>query len=594
MPQQSDLLAVLVDADNVSPSRIGGVLAEIATYGTASVKRIYGDWTKSQLRGWKDAASEHVIQPMQQFDNTTGKNATDSALIIDAMDLLYTRRFQGFCIVSSDSDFTRLASRIREEGVTVYGFGERKTPEAFRNACDQFTYLEVLGVIDEPDAARSTTSARWTTAALRGDARLVALLRSAVETASADDGWSDLGTVGQLMRKQQPDFDPRNWGYAKLSDLLKAVGLFAIESKPGGMSIRPKAAKGGKGAGEVRTTDAAEAAAPTAAVDGPEAADEAAPAAGTGRSRRKPARGQGASSAPASGETPAADAAGPGDGRRADDEGGASARSESGTVTAGGSGRSRRPMIEQLTLGAALDAALDAVSTAARANDRAADPGDVSSEREPSDVAAAAASEVARPAETPEAAASGDRRGAADASGDTGGAAPEAEAEAAADEAPSAGRGAKKAAAPKKARAPRRASAGSTADAAPADADGGGPAPDVSELASGDGPVRAATGRGAGRARSARKTAVALESAEASTTAPAAGAAVADVSAGGDAAAPTERPKRAPRSRAAKAVTAEATAEPAPVAATPPADAEPGERPKRAPRRASRPGSVAG
>ncbi|MDD7961692.1 NYN domain-containing protein [Microbacterium thalli] len=270
MPQQSDLLAVLVDADNVSPSRIGAVLAEIATYGTASVKRVYGDWTKTQLRGWKDAASEHVIQPMQQFDNTTGKNATDSALIIDAMDLLYTRRFQGFCIVSSDSDFTRLASRIREEGVTVYGFGERKTPEAFRNACDQFTYLEVLGAANEPDAARSTTPARWSSAALRGDARLASLLRSSVDTASADDGWADLGTVGQLMRKQQPDFDPRNWGYAKLSDLLKAVDLFTIESKPGGMSLRPRTGKGTKASEAPTTATGGEAETEAAAAPAPE------------------------------------------------------------------------------------------------------------------------------------------------------------------------------------------------------------------------------------------------------------------------------------------------------------------------------------
>lgn len=354
MPQQSDLLAVLVDADNVSPSRIGGVLAEIATYGTASVKRVYGDWTKSQLRGWKDAASEHVIQPMQQFDNTTGKNATDSALIIDAMDLLYTRRFQGFCIVSSDSDFTRLASRIREEGVTVYGFGERKTPEAFRNACDQFTYLEVLGVVDEPDAARSTTAERWTSAALRGDARLVALLRSAAETASADDGWSDLGTVGQLMRKQQPDFDPRNWGYAKLSDLVRAVGLFTIESKPGGMSLRPKTAGGSKGSDD------------TAADASAKGRGDAEP----GRSRRKPSRAKSAGSESESfaQATPTAPEAPTGP------EDGADSRVETSRATApsesasGSTSRGRRPMIEQLTLGAALDAALDAVSSAARGN----------------------------------------------------------------------------------------------------------------------------------------------------------------------------------------------------------------------------------
>lgn len=241
MAQPNDLLAVLIDADNVSPARIDAVLAEIAQYGTASVKRVYGDWTKTQLRGWKDAASEHVIQPIQQFDNTTGKNATDSALIIDAMDLLYTGRFQGFCIVSSDSDFTRLASRIREDGVTVYGFGERKTPDAFRNACDKFTFLEVLEV-EEPEVADTAAapSTRVPPAKLRGDAKLSSALRKAVDTASDDDGWANLGAVGQLMRKQQPDFDSRNWGYAKLSDLVKAIGLFTIETKPGGIRLQLK------------------------------------------------------------------------------------------------------------------------------------------------------------------------------------------------------------------------------------------------------------------------------------------------------------------------------------------------------------------
>ncbi|MFV0375145.1 NYN domain-containing protein [Microbacterium sp.] len=245
MPQTNDLLAVLVDADNVSPSRIGAVLAEIAQYGTASVKRIYGDWTKSNLRSWKEPAADHVIQPIQQFDNTAGKNATDSALIIDAMDLLYTRRFQGFCIVSSDSDFTRLASRIREEGVTVYGFGERKTPEAFRNACDQFTYLDVLEESDTTDDEAPRT--RVPGSKLRQDAKLVSSLRGAVETASDDDdGWARLGAVGQLMRKQHPDFDSRNWGYAKLSDLVKAVGLFALETTPTGIVVRNNGTAGKK------------------------------------------------------------------------------------------------------------------------------------------------------------------------------------------------------------------------------------------------------------------------------------------------------------------------------------------------------------
>jgi len=239
MAQPSDLLAVLVDADNVPPSKIGAVLTEVARFGTASVKRIYGDWTSPQLNAWKSAASEHVIQPMQQFANTVGKNATDSALIIDAMDLLYTRRFRGFCIVSSDSDFTRLASRVREEGVTVYGFGERKTPEAFRNACDQFTYLDVL---EEPAVEpTSAPPSRVSAQALRGDTKLVSGLRTCVTSASGEDGWANLGSVGQLMRKQQPDFDSRNWGFAKLSDLVRAIGLFIVEPRPtGGLQVQNK------------------------------------------------------------------------------------------------------------------------------------------------------------------------------------------------------------------------------------------------------------------------------------------------------------------------------------------------------------------
>lgn len=240
MPQPSDLLAVLIDADNVSPSRIEAVLAEITQYGTASVKRVYGDWTKPNLRSWKEAASEHVIQPIQQFDNTTGKNATDSALIIDAMDLLYTGRFQGFCLVSSDSDFTRLASRIREDGVTVYGFGERKTPEAFRNACDLFTYFDVLDDAGGGETPAATPVPRVTGSKLRGDSRLVTDLRKSISTASGEDGWANLGTIGQLMRKQHSDFDSRNWGYAKLSDLVKAIGLFTVESQPGGIRVRNK------------------------------------------------------------------------------------------------------------------------------------------------------------------------------------------------------------------------------------------------------------------------------------------------------------------------------------------------------------------
>jgi hypothetical protein len=245
VPHPKDLLAVLIDADNVSSTRIGAVLAEIASIGTASVKRVYGDWTAPNLKSWKSAASEHVIQPIQQFANTVGKNATDSALIIDAMDLLYTGRFRGFCIVSSDSDFTRLASRIREEGVTVYGFGERKTPEAFRNACDQFTYLEVIEKADEAESAPESVM-RGSPAKLRMDTKLIAGLRASAAAASDDDGWANLSHVGSVIRKKQPDFDPRNWGYAKLSDLVRATRLFAVKAIPTG-GLRMKALAGPKG-----------------------------------------------------------------------------------------------------------------------------------------------------------------------------------------------------------------------------------------------------------------------------------------------------------------------------------------------------------
>jgi len=237
-----DRLAVLIDSDNVAPGRIGALLAEIATYGVASVRRMYGDWTTDNLRGWKTAANEHAIQPVQQFAYTAGKNATDSAMIIDAMDLLYTERFDGFCLVSSDSDFTRLASRLRESGVTVYGFGERKTPKSFVTACDRFTYLDVLGddAAEEPKA--KTAKKRSTVKELRGDAKLVSLLRNGVEAASKDDddGWATLGALGKTVRNQSPDFDPRNWGFAKLSDLVTTIGLFQVDKTPSGVRLKNK------------------------------------------------------------------------------------------------------------------------------------------------------------------------------------------------------------------------------------------------------------------------------------------------------------------------------------------------------------------
>lgn len=225
--ENTDKLAVLIDADNAQPSIVNGLLSEIANYGTASVKRIYGDWTAPSLKGWKEVLLHHSIQPMQQFAYTKGKNATDSAMIIDAMDLLYTGNFHGFCIVSSDSDFTKLASRIRESGLFVYGFGEQKTPPAFVSACDKFIYTEVLRAkIDENEAIVKKSSRE-----LKRDTKLVSLFRNAVEASSDESGWAHLAPVGSNIAKQSPDFDPRNYGYAKLGELVFATKLFDIEER---------------------------------------------------------------------------------------------------------------------------------------------------------------------------------------------------------------------------------------------------------------------------------------------------------------------------------------------------------------------------
>lgn len=220
-------LAVLIDADNAQPSIIEELLAEIAKYGTANAKRIYGDWTGTHLKGWKEVLLNFSIQPIQQFRYTIGKNATDAAMIIDAMDLLYTNKFDGFCIVSSDSDFTKLAARIRESGLVVYGFGEKKTPEAFVSACDKFIYTEVL--ISKEDDTLSIK--RKPTNELKQDTKLINLLRNAVEASSDDSGWSHLGAVGNNIAKQAPDFDPRNYGYKKLGELVAATKLFQIEER---------------------------------------------------------------------------------------------------------------------------------------------------------------------------------------------------------------------------------------------------------------------------------------------------------------------------------------------------------------------------
>ncbi len=231
-------LAVLIDADNAPPSVVEGLLSEVARFGVASVKRIYGDWTSTRQSQWKRALLKHSINPVQQFAYTSGKNATDSTLIIDAMDLMYTRRFDGFCLVSSDSDFTRLAQRLREEGLLVLGFGERKTPEPFVVACDKFIYTEVLvqsagaepasGADSASSPAGNTagpaakTPAKKKTAAQDKPEIPLGLILQAIDDAADDDGWAYLGPVGSYLTNIRPDFDPRLYGHRKLSALLKA------------------------------------------------------------------------------------------------------------------------------------------------------------------------------------------------------------------------------------------------------------------------------------------------------------------------------------------------------------------------------------
>lgn len=237
-------LAVLIDADNADSAIIEGLLAEVAKYGVASVKRIYGDWTDNRLNKWKETLLTHSIQPMQQFAYTKGKNATDSAMIIDAMDLLHTGTFDGFCLVSSDSDFTRLASRIRESGRRVIGFGERKTPEPFVKACDQFVYNDIFRT--EPDSGGRASTTRMPVTELKRNTKLVNRIRVAIEAASGEDGAANLGAVGSIIVKQEPEFDPRNFGYARLSDLVEAIGLFTVDRQSGKnilVSNAPTAAK---------------------------------------------------------------------------------------------------------------------------------------------------------------------------------------------------------------------------------------------------------------------------------------------------------------------------------------------------------------
>lgn len=226
MTNDNGKLAVLIDADNAQASKVGELVTEISRYGTASTKRAYGDWTTPNLNGWKEVLHKFAIQPIQQFRYTTGKNATDSALIIDAMDLLHANRFDGFCIVSSDSDFTKLATRIREAGLIVYGFGESKTPEPFVAACDKFIYTEILetklGDNKEPVRKSKATIA------------LKKVVATAVETTADDNGWARLSVVGSLITKTHPSFDSRNYGYSKLSVLVRNQSYLEVKEEPVG------------------------------------------------------------------------------------------------------------------------------------------------------------------------------------------------------------------------------------------------------------------------------------------------------------------------------------------------------------------------
>jgi hypothetical protein len=238
-------LAVLIDADNAQAAVIEELLAEVARFGEATVRRIYGDFTAPTSSSWKKVLQRNAIKPVQQFAYSTGKNATDSTLIIDAMDLLYTRNFDGFCLVTSDSDFTGLAMRLREEGLMVLGFGEKKTPEAFRNACHRFVFVEVLRAggrreaeesADQPAtaAASGSTQAAGTAAASGGSRPKFPrrFVMTALEQSVDDEGWAQVGTFGSYLNKLQPDFDSRLYGYKKLSDLVRArTDLFATEER---------------------------------------------------------------------------------------------------------------------------------------------------------------------------------------------------------------------------------------------------------------------------------------------------------------------------------------------------------------------------
>ena len=244
-------LAVLIDADNVPYSNVKGVMEEIAKYGTPTFKRIYGDWTKPTISGWKNVLLENAITPIQQYSYTQGKNSSDSALIIDAMDILYSGKVDGFCIVSSDSDFTRLATRLREAGMKVFGIGQKKTPNPFIVACDKFIYMEIIPMVSEAETteiAAPKKSARHTlknnaaektnntpsekiVAVDKLDKQTLKLIATTINDLADENGWAFLGDIGNLLLKKQPNFDPRNYGFLKLTPLLKSLPQFEVDKR---------------------------------------------------------------------------------------------------------------------------------------------------------------------------------------------------------------------------------------------------------------------------------------------------------------------------------------------------------------------------
>lgn len=236
-------LAVLIDAENIPYKKVNEIMEEVATYGIPTIKRIYGDWTENSVKGWKKILLENAITPIQQYSYTHGKNSTDSAMIIDAMDILYSGKVEGFCIVSSDSDFTRLAIRLREAGIIVYGIGEQKTPTPFIAACNKFTYIEVLNTqaneenaVDTKVPKEETIQKTQKSQASAINSEIINLIATSISDVANDDGWAFLAEVGKLIIKKKPDFDPRNFGFIKLTPLIKTLTQFEIDERESGNS----------------------------------------------------------------------------------------------------------------------------------------------------------------------------------------------------------------------------------------------------------------------------------------------------------------------------------------------------------------------